>query len=331
MPSMAVLVLFNHQSKYSNMKRKFITVTVLYSFFSILLYSQVTEGEKNLRALSADTTLGWKKGGVFAVNLAQTSLTNWAAGGENSVAINGIFSSFANLNQGKSRWDNSLDLGYGILTQGSKDNKLTRKTDDKIDFLSKYGREAFKNFYYAALLNFKTQMTEGKEYTDPENPKKISNRFAPAYLLIAVGMDYKPNAYFSAFIAPLTAKFTFVTDEDLSAIGAFGVSPGEKSRSELGGYLRAIYSKNDFQGEFMKNVSFTTKIDLFSNYANNPQNIDVSWETLIGMKVNKYISVNFNTHLLYDDDIKIKVSETKSVGSLVQFKEIFGVGFSYKF
>ena len=79
-------------------------------------------------------------------------------------------------------------------------------------------------------------------------------------------------------------------------------------------------------------MSFTTKLDLFSNYAHNPQNIDVSWETLIGMKVNKYISVSFNTHLLYDDDVKIQVpDEEKSVGSLVQFKEIFGVGFSYKF
>ncbi len=314
------------------MKKKFIATVVVFSVFSILMYGQVTEGEKNLRTLSADTTLGWKKGGVFAVNLAQTSLTNWAAGGENSIAINGIFSAFANLNQGKSRWDNSLDIGYGILRQGSKENKLTRKTDDKIDFLSKYGREAFKNFYYAALLNFKTQMTEGKDYKDPEDPKKISNRFAPAYLLFAVGMDYKPNANFSAFIAPLTAKFTFVNDEDLSAIGAFGVTPGKKSRGEIGGYVRAIYTKNDFQGEFMKNVSFTTKIDLFSNYAHNPQNIDVSWETLIGMKVNKYITVNFNTHLLYDDDIKIQVPEGEgSVGSLVQFKEIFGVGFSYNF
>ena len=313
------------------MKRRYIASIVLFSITSIITFGQVTEVEKNLRTLSADTTLGWKKGGVFAVNLAQTSLTNWAAGGENSIAVNGIVALFANLKQGKSRWDNSLDIGYGILTQGSKDNKLTRKTDDKVDFLSKYGREAFKNFYYAVLLNFKTQMTEGKDYTDPENPKKISNLFAPAYLLLALGLDYKPNAYFSAFLAPLTTKFTFVVDDDLSAVGAFGVTPGEKFRSEIGGYLRAIYTKSDFQNEFMKNVAFTTKIDLFSNYANNPQNIDVSWETMIAMKVNKFISVNFNTHLLFDDDIKIKVSETKSVGSLVQFKEIFGVGFSYKF
>lgn len=102
---------------------------------------------------------------------------------------------------------------------------------------------------------------------------------------------------------------------------------GANSRSELGGYLRMAYSKSDFKNEILKNVSFTTRLDLFSNYAHNPQNVDVSWETLIGFKVNKYIGVNFNTHLLYDDDIKVPVGD-RTVGSKTQFKEIFGVGFS---
>jgi Protein of unknown function (DUF3078) len=299
---------------------------------------QVTEGEKALRTVIADTTQGWKKGGVFAVNLSQTSLTNWSAGGQNSVAVNGMFSLFANMKKGKSRWDNSLDLGYGLLKQGAKDAQF-RKTDDKVDFLSKYGREAFKNFYYAGLLNFKTQMQPGYNYISATQKETISNLFAPAWLLVAIGIDYKPHAYFSLFFAPVTAKFTFVADEALSAAGAFGVEPGTKSKSEMGGYLRAIYSKSDFTSEFMKNIAFTTKIDLFSNYAENPQNIDVSWESLIAMKVNKYISVNLNTHLLYDDNIKVPfdlnengtIEAGEAVGSKVQFKEIFGVGFSYKF
>jgi hypothetical protein len=320
------------------MKKKFITATLLLSISFVLVKGQVTEGEKNLRTQAADTTQGWKKGGLFSANLAQTSLTNWAAGGQNSVAVNGIFSLFANLKKGKSNWDNSFDLGYGLLSQGKGNNRETRKTDDKIDFLSKYGRQAFKKFYYAALVNFKTQMTPGWNYEAvPKN--KISDLFSPAYLLAAVGLDYKPNANFSAFIAPLTGKFTFVTDDTLSAHGAFGVTPGETVKSELGGYLRAIYTKNDFKGEFMKNVSFTTKIDLFSNYLDNPQNIDVNWETLIGMKVNKYISVSFNTVLIYDDNIKVPFDKNgingieagEAVGSKVQFKEILGVGFSYKF
>lgn len=315
--------------------KKLLLLHVILLTFASIAFTQVTEGEKHLRSAQSDTIQGWKTGGVLALNLAQTSLKNWAAGGQNSVAVNGMFSVFANLIKGKSRWDNSLDLGYGLLKQGSED---FRKTDDKIDFLSKFGQQAFTNFYYAALLNFKTQMTAGYNYPDVDN--KISDLFAPAYLLGAAGLDYKPNASFSAFIAPLTAKFTFVNDATLSAAGAFGVEPGKKSKSEIGGYIRAIYSRNDFKGEFMKNVAFTTKIDLFSNYASNPQNIDVSWETLIAMKVNKYISVNFNTHLMYDDDILIKIDRNNDgdvndaldiPGKRIQFKEIFGVGFSYKF
>jgi hypothetical protein len=181
-------------------------------------------------------------------------------------------------------------------------------------------------------------MTPGYNYPDVTN--KISDLLAPAYLLIALGMDFKPNANLSVFLAPLTAKFTFVKDDILSAAGAFGVEPGKILRSEIGGYLRAIYTKNDFKGEFMKNIAFTTKIDLFSNYADNPQNIDVSWENLVAMKVNKYISVNLNTHLMYDDNILINIDRNNDgdvtgpediPGKRVQFKEILGVGFTYKF
>ena len=297
--------------------------------------AQVTDAEKTLRTQSVDTLQGWKTGGVFAINLAQTSLTNWAAGGQNSIAVNGIFSSFANYTKNKSVWVNSLDIGYGLLKQG-KDNKA-QKTDDKFEFTSKYGQLAFKNFYYAGLFNFRTQMAPGYNYPDVTN--KISDKFSPAYMIFALGMDYKPNAYFSAFIAPVTLRFTFVRNQTLSDAGAFGVTPGKKSLSEFGGYMRAIYSRNDFKSDFLKNVTFTTKIDLFSNYANKPQNIVVNWETLIALKVNKYISANLNTQLIYDDKIKILEDTNgngiadpgESSGPKVQFKEILGVGFSYNF
>ena len=313
---------------------RFIAILILFAVIVPSSPGQVADAEKNLRTQSKDTLPGWRKGGVVTLNLAQTSLTNWAAGGQNSVAVNGMFSGFANYKMGKSVWDNSLDIGYGLLKQGNED---FRKTDDKLDFLSKYGREAFKNFYYAALFNFKTQFSPGYSYPDRTN--KISDFMSPGYLLVALGLDYKPNPYFSAFLAPLTGKFTFVTDQTLSDLGAFGVKPGEKTKSEIGGYLRAIYSRNDFKSEVLKNVSFTTKIDLFSNYTENPQNVDVNWEILIALKVNKFLSVNFNTQLIYDDNIQIPTDKNgngtfepgESVRSKVQFKEILGVGLSYKF
>jgi hypothetical protein len=306
-------------------------LTILYSASS----AQVTEGEKKLRTQSTDTIQGWKTGGVIAINLAQTSLTNWVAGGQNSVATNGILSVSANYKRNKSVWVNTLDMGYGLLKQGKKTG--FRKTDDKIDFLSKYGFDAFKNFYYAALFNFKTQMTPGYNY--PNDSVKISDLFSPAYFLIALGMDFKPDEYLSVFLAPVTARIIYVRDKVLYGAGAFGVEPGKKSKSEVGGYFRAIYTKNNFKSEILKNVSFTTKVDLFTNYNNNPQNFVVNWETLIAFKVNRYISANLNTQLLYDDKIKVPTDKNKNgiiepgeaVGSLIQYKEILGAGFSYNF
>ena len=135
------------------MRKKFFAIVLLFSGISLMIFGQVTDAEKTLRTQQVDSIQGWKKGGVFALNLSQTSLTNWAAGGQNSFAVNGMLSTYANYKRGKNVWVNSLDMGYGVLKQGNTDY---RKTDDKIDFLSKYGYEAFKSFYYAALFNFKS-------------------------------------------------------------------------------------------------------------------------------------------------------------------------------
>lgn len=301
----------------------FISLTWL---LSLSIIAQTTEGEKKLREQAADSVKGWRLGAVTNINLSQTSLINWSAGGQNAIAINGVLSIFANYKKEKSAWDNSLDLGYGKMRQGDKNSPFI-KTDDKIDLLSKYGQQAFKNWYYAALLNFKTQMDKGYNY--PNDSVIISEWLAPAYLLVAVGMDYKPNNFLSMFVAPVTGKITMVNNQVLADSGAFGVEPGKKSLSEFGGYLRVIYSKSDFKQEILKNVSFTSKIDLFSNYLNHPEKVDVSWENLVVLKVNKYVSVSFNTHLLYDYDIKIE--KEGEVKDRIQFKEILGVGFSYKF
>jgi hypothetical protein len=298
----------------------------------LIVSSQVIDGEKLLRTQSADTISGWKTGGIMGITLAQTSLTNWAAGGQNSISANGILSLFANYKKDNSVWDNSLDVGFGILKQG-KDLKM-RKTDDKFEFMSKYGRKAFKNVYYSGLVSLKTQMAAG--YNLPNDSVKISKFFAPAYLMLALGMDYKPSEHLSIFLSPVTSRTTFVNDRDLSKIGAFGVDSGKMFREEFGGYLRFIYTKNDFKNEFLKNISFTTKLDLFSNYIDKPQNVDVNWDVLIVMKVNKIISVNLSTTLIYDDNTKIAIDKnndgiTDNYGPRTQFKEIFGAGLSFKF
>lgn len=307
-------------------------------FSSVLTYGQITDKEDDLKEIRADSLDGWKNGGLLALNISQVGLTNWAGGGQSSVALSGIVSLYANLKKGHSTWDSSLDLGYGILRQGSGiglQNGIFLKTDDKIDIVSKYGQMASEKWYYAGLINFNTQSTPG--YTYPNDSVIISRFMAPAYLLGAIGMDYKPNETFTAFISPFTMKATFVNDDSLAYAGAYGVEaatfddfgvlldPGKKFRMEYGGYIRLSYKKT-----FMENVTITSKLSLFSNYANNPQNIDVNWENLLELKVNKFISATISTHLIYDDDISITDSKG-NVGPRTQFKEVIGVGFAYKF
>jgi hypothetical protein len=281
-----------------------------------------------IHAQDADTIRNWNNSGVVSLNMSQSSFTNWAAGGQNSVALNGLITLGANYKEDKSAWDNALTIGYGKMVQQGTDLGWV-KTDDRIDFQSKYGRQGSGKWYYSALMSFKTQMTPGYNYPNTED--KISDLMAPAYLLFSLGMDYKPIPEFSLFLSPLTSKNTIVNDDDLSSDGAFGVEPGKKFRTELGAYVNMAYKKD----EIVKNVNFLTKLDLFSNYLNNPLNIDVSWEMLIVLKVNEFISATVNTHLLYDDDVLIKVDEGSEgdpiMGKRAQFKEVIGVGLTYKF
>lgn len=262
----------------------------------------------------------WKSGGNIGISFSQTSLTNWAAGGENSFGGSGFLSLFANYSKGKGAWDNTLDLGYGMLQQGEDD---LRKTDDKIDFASKYGYKASKKWYYTALLSFKSQFADGYKY--PDDSTVISTFLAPAYILGSIGMDYKPNEMFSAYISPVTTKFTIVNDGVLSDAGAFGVEPGDKIRTEVGGFVKLAFKK-----DIMENVNLQSKVDFFSNYSDKPEYIDVNWEVLIAMKVNKFITANLSTQLIYDHDVKFPQDDGTEKAK-VQFKEIFGVGFSYKF
>jgi DUF3078 family protein len=284
-----------------------------------------------------DTTKLWKTGGILSVNFSQVELSNWAAGGQNSISGNGLVSVFANYAKDNSAWDNTLDLGYGFLKNEGEDQ---RKSDDKIEFNSKYGIKANEKWFYTALVNFKTQFSEGYNY--PNDSIVISNIFAPAYLTYSIGMDYKPSEKLSVYLSPLSGKSTFVKDQDLADAGAFGVEPavydtitglkitdGETVRNELfAGLVKIVY-----KDEIFKNVSLQSKLELFSNYLENPQNVDVNWENLISLKVNEYISANILIHLIYDDDIDVYDTNADDIPDApkLQFKEVFGLGFSYKF
>lgn len=277
--------------------------------------------------VSKDTTY-WNKKGDFTLSFNQVSFSNWAAGGKNSVSGVALFNYAFNYLKARTSWDNSLNLGYGLLKEGDRD---LMKSEDKMEFSSKAGFKVAEksSWYYSGLFNFRSQFANGYKYPDMDH--KISSLFAPAYLALALGADYKPNDKFSLFLSPLGSKFTIVTDDDLSAIGAFGVEKGKKFRAEMGGTL-----KSELKLPVVTNVDMVTALGLFTNYLKNPQNIDVNWDFRLNMKINKYLSANLITNMIYDDDIYVAVDRnddgvTDGKGRRIQLKQLFGAGFSYKF
>ncbi len=289
------------------MYRKIITLTAVLA----LTFSAAAQ--------KADTTKAWTRGAKASLSFTQVSLTNWAAGGENSFGGNSFLNLFANLKQGKTTWDNSLDMAYGLIKLG--DAKI-RKSDDKIDLVSKLGHNVIhKNLFLSANLSFKTQFTEGFNY--PNDSVIISNFLSPAYLMLGLGLDYKPYKYLSISFLPLTGRLTIVNDKVLSDAGAYGVDPGKKTRPEFGAAFKATIDK-----DIATNISLKSKLELFTNYIDRPQNIDLNWEALMILKVNKYISTHVGFHTIYDHDILI-TDKDGNTGPRTQFKQTFGVGLTY--
>ncbi len=280
-------------------------------------------------ATAANDTV-WRSGGIASLNFSQVSLSQWAAGGDNSVSGNALVSLFANMKKGKWAWDNTLDAAVGGSRTGDKE---IRKTDDKLDANSKAGYELASRLYATFLLNFKTQFTEGFTYDDNDDRTRISHLLTPAYIVGSAGMDWKPSDGLDVYLSPVTMKTTIVNDPllldraELTGTSIYGVEPGKKTRFEMGAYFTGSYSKS-----IMDNVLFKTKVELFSNYSNNPQNIDANWETIITFKVNSVVNALLTTQLVYDDDVDVPRSESGAMpGPGTQFKETFSLGFAWKF
>lgn len=265
----------------------------------------------------------WTVGGNYSLQFNQAAYENWQAGGINSISGNTLLSLYANYdNGGKYTWANSLILGYGVALQDT----LFSKTDDRIELESRVDRKLSKKWGLSALLNFRTQFAPG--YKNPGvNEVMISDFMAPGYLVTGLGFTYKPNKKLQVFLSPATAKQTFVLNQRLANAGAFGVDSGSNYRLELGGYLNLNYKQ-----KLMDNIEVQGRLNLYSNYLEDPTLIDINSELIFFFKVNKYITANLSLNAIYDHDVKFDVDEDGEVdGPRTQFREILAIGLSYNF
>ena len=271
--------------------------------------------------LVAQEEEGWSHNGLAGFNLSQTAFTNWSAGGENTVADNIYFNGSLNYKKDKLSWTNDLSANYG---QNFTDNTGWRKSIDNLNFASKLGHQITETVYYAALLDFKSQLADGYKYTD-DDKTLVSKFLTPSYLNLSVGIDYKPNSHIAAYYSPVAGKLTMVTDTLLSE--AYGIDAGKYVKPQLG----SIFKVNVDYTFFEDKVTLKSVLDLFTAYDDTFGKVDVNWDVLIGYNLTKLLTLTFQSTLKYDDDIKTVDSEGNIRGAKVQFKEMVGLGISYKF
>lgn len=272
-------------------------------------------------AAAADTTKTWQTKGNASLLFNQSTFDNWLAGGENNISGTlGVNYDF-NYKKNDITWDNKVIASYGIVK--TRTSSFAKKTDDRLEMNSLLGKK-FKpdsRWYYSAFLNFRTQFTKGYEYgKDPDGAeirKEITNFLSPAYLTFGPGILWKRDDNLKFNFAPATSKITFVDKNfTLPNEGYFGVKEGKSLRYELGAYASAYYKL-----DIMANVTFENILSLYSNYLEDPQNVDIDYQLNIVMKINKYLSTNLSFQTIYDDN----------AFRGFQIRQVFGVGANYGF
>ncbi len=284
---------------------------------------------------------GWTRGANLTFGLTQIGNKDWiAAGGDDfSLSAAASLNAFANRKWGRSIWENMLDVNYGIVNTSTLG---TRKVNDRLDFISKYGYQPkkWKNTYLTLLGQLRSQISSGYQYDYMGTTAKRRNSgfFAPAYIIIAPGVEWKPNDWFSLYGSPLSTRWMIVSNGPYSYAGQggvfngqpetplatlYGVDPAKQHRGEFGAFVTASIRKTIF-----KNTAYYSKLDLYSNYLKSPQNVDIFWTNQFKVNLTKWLNVNYQLDMLYDDDVKNPARPTSAIG--LQMLSTFGLGVSVK-
>lgn len=285
----------------------------------------VTEFKKtinrDLKKGKIDSGKVWKKGGTFNLNLGQGSQSNWSAGGDDfSFSISSYVGLHAFYKNGRNSWDNTMDLNYGLVKTTSQG---TRKNDDRIDMLSKYGYEVQPRVSITGLFNFRSQFSKGYKYNSDGTRELLSDFMAPGYFLLSMGMDYKPVNGLSIFVSPLTSRWTIVKNDSLSAKKLYGVDSAKHVQKSIGAFASITCNTN-----ITSIISYNGRIDLFSNYEHNPQNVDILMNNMFVAKFTKFLSASLAVDLIYDDDVKL--FGPKQDAPALQLKSVISIGLSLK-
>lgn len=291
----------------------FVQPGILFAQQGIFIPKRV--GAKKIASLDSN---GWKRSGLFVLNVNQSAQSDWGSGGESfQIGINALLNKAIHHRKGKYTFDTYFDFELGLVEASSF--KKFRKTTDRLDLTFEIEHTIGKknHFNYGALFNLNTQVFGGHNYATEDSPK-ISSFLSPGKILLSLGIDYKdtkPNSYFSLFISPATIRWITKIDRDFYKSYKFGVDSLNKVYTEIGAYLSV-----HFNAKISKTANLICRFDLFSNYKRKPQNVDVLMNNVLTFSIAKNFVGTFLLDILYDHDIKRRT----------QVQEVSGLGLRLK-
>lgn len=274
----------------------------------------------------------WKAASAFDIGLSQSSLTNWAAGGFNTITLSSGIDAKADYARNLTSWTNRLQLQYGFIWTKDKPNVL-QKSNDRIylesRFAYKTGKESKWN--YTASFDFRSQFSNTyNKYTQDasgawEATGLKSGFISPAYTNVALGMEWKPSDWFDINVAPLSGGFTICMEESLRK--SYGMPIIDETLGTYGYALFQLGAQIKMNAKFTINdvFRFETQLVLFTDYLNAPfrQN-RINWDNKITWQLAKFFNIGLSTWAIYDPIVEIDGRR-----SAIQFKEFLAFNFSY--
>ncbi len=241
----------------------------------------------------------WRYGLSSAFSLNQNYLSNWARGGESSLASLldlRVRAQYRNIDS-EIKWTNSARFRYGNIIS---EEFGFRTNTDILELNSQMNKNISENIDFSSVFYGKTQVSKGYDYPNDSIP--ISRFLSPGTFTIGAGFEYEPFANTTLNFSALSYRSTFVLDTTQVNQRAHGIERGKRARHEMGGQL---VINNEMT--LLDDLKIQNSVRLFSNYLDSPQNVDVDWEINLEKKISWYFTVSLNLHLIYDENILFPV------------------------
>lgn len=301
--------------------------------------AQIDVSEKRAEKLKAQKLEetekeGWSGGVGLGLDFFQLLQINPKVGaGEDRIQFGGLSTGFARYKNERLTWENTGTFLFGVQRLGSGTTTIAgnsiskpyQKTIDELRVVSRlsYATSEDSKWSYSADLIASSQLLptyRGNFLKDVSGSDMgpIAKFLSPVQITFAPGIEYQATKHLSFMYSPAASKAIIVADEEIASIpgdeeamiGLHGTEwrgPDDFDQVlyQFGSSLRAQYKNKYFNDKLITR----SELILFSNYLNEPQNVDVDWRNEIAYEIVSGLRLTVVLNLFYDHDILLQKTD----------------------